>query len=234
VSSRAVREYNVSDPVLEMDEVHAAYLGKEILRGASLTVGQGEIVAILGENGAGKSTTLKVVAGLLHPSKGSVRFRGRDLLGADTARRQRLGIGYLMQGGRVFPNLTVQENHNLALAGGRTGQGPAPRLGDWFPALRDRGPTRAGLLSGGQRQMLAIEMVLAQRPGLLLLDEPTAALADDAAAAVLTTVEGYVARESAAALLVEQNIGAALTLAHRRVILAGATFRKDTTNNAAE
>jgi branched-chain amino acid transport system ATP-binding protein len=224
----------VSDPILELDDVHVAYLRKEILRGASLTVSRGEIVAVLGENGAGKSTALKVVAGLLHPSQGSVRYQGRDLRGVDTAHRQRLGIGYLMQGGRVFPNLTVQENHDLALAGARMAAGLVPRLGDWFPTLRDRRSARAGLLSGGQRQMLAIEMVLAPRPSLLLLDEPTAALAEDAAAVVLKTFEQYVTRQSAAALLVEQNVRAALTLVHRHVILADASFRKDTANNAAD
>lgn len=194
----------MSTHVLELNDLHSAYIRKEILCGVSLTVQAGEVVGLLGENGSGKSTTLKVVAGLLRHTRGTVRYKGRDIGGLSVTERQRLGVGYLMQGGRVFPNLSVQENFHLAVRGGsRTDQ--QARLGDWFSAIRSRGRDRAGLLSGGQRQMLAIELVLAQQPDLLLLDEPTGALTEDLAAGILRTVSQYVASKSAAALLVEQN-----------------------------
>ena len=196
-------------PILELHDIHASYLQKEILRGVSLTVHAGEIVALLGENGSGKSTTLKVIAGLLAPSQGNVRYDGIELNGLDVVERQRLGIGYLMQGGRVFPNLTVQENFDLAAAEARDdGRKPA-QLGHWFPLLGDRCHDRAGLLSGGQRQMLAIEMVFSQNPMLLLLDEPTAALVDELAVSILKAIHQYTVEGVAAALVVEQNTGLA-------------------------
>ena len=224
----------MSRVIVELRGIHAAYLRKEILRGVSLTVSAGEVVAILGDNGTGKSTTLRVVAGLLHPSSGCVCYQGRDLARLDTAQRQRLGVAYLMQGGRVFPNLTVEENHALAARSAvHSGRGAAP-LGEYFPLLYGRRSDRAGLLSGGQRQMLAVEMVLTQKPSLLLLDEPTAAMTSELASNVLSTLSRYVKERSAAALLVEQNVGAAMSVAHRHVILANGTFTKETTSDAPE
>lgn len=217
----------MNSSVLELRDIHAGYLRKEILRGLTLTVGAGEIVAVFGHNGAGKSTTLKVVAGLLIPTKGSVHFNGHDIHGMGIAERQRLGIGYLMQGGRIFPNLTVQENHDLSTAEARReGRTPA-RLGERFPILCERRTARAGLLSGGQRQMLAIELVLAQQPSLLLLDEPTAALAHDLAVAVLAGLRQYVTMTSAAALLVEQDSAVVLPVVNRHVNLGNGTLRQD-------
>ena len=203
----------MSHPILGLSDVHAAYLTKEILRGMSLTVDAGEIVAILGENGAGKSTTLKVVAGLLRPSKGRVHFEGQDLDGLDISQRQQRGVGYLMQGGRVFPNLTVQENHELAAVEARRAGRTPSLLGEWFPILRERRTVRAGLLSGGQRQMLAIEMVLTQQPRLLLLDEPTGALETSLGMKILTAIKQYVSKNRTGAVLVEQNADLALTFA---------------------
>jgi len=205
--------------MLELRDVHATYLQKEILRGVSLTVHAGEIVAILGENGSGKSSTLKIVAGLLRTSKGSVHYQGRDLNGCAVTQRQRLGIGYVMQGGRVFPNLTVRENFEIAAAETRrAGREPA-RLGQWFPLLCERQRDRAALLSGGQRQMLAVEMVLTQRPKLLLLDEPTGALTEPLALEILTAIRKCVANGSTAAVLVEQNSELALATSTRALHL---------------
>lgn len=204
----------MSLPLLELSDIHAAYLQKEILRGVSLTVQVGEIVALLGENGSGKSSTLKVVAGLLRPSQGTIRYRGRNLDGLEIFERHRLGIGYLIQGGRVFPNLTVQENFDLAINAARPHSSGLVRLGNWFPALYDRRFDRAGLLSGGQRQMLAIETVLSQQPELLLLDEPTGALSEDLSHILLKQVRHYVEAYSAAILLVEHNIDVSNVATH--------------------
>jgi len=206
------------DPILVLENVHTAYLQKEILRGVSLTIHSGEIVLLVGENGSGKSTTLKVIAGLLTPSQGSVRFQDRDIKGLDISQRQRIGVGYLMQGGRVFPNLTVQENFNLTTEQAHT-QGTPFALGDWFPVLRKRRQQRAGLLSGGQRQMLAIELVIAQTPNLLLLDEPTAALSQVVADEIMAVLSAYVERQSTACILVEQRIEAVSTISARSLQL---------------
>jgi ABC-type branched-subunit amino acid transport system ATPase component len=212
----------MSTPLLEICNIHAAYLQKEILHGVSLTVHAGEIVALLGENGAGKSTVLKVVAGLLPPSQGTIRYRGRDLNGLGITERLRLGIGYLMQGGRVFPNLTVQENFELAAAEARKAGCEPACLGDWFPLLRDRRHDRAGLLSGGQRQMLAIEVVLARRPELLLLDEPTGALTEEISLLMFSQVKHYVESRAAAALLVEHVLAASSFATHHLQLTNGA------------
>jgi branched-chain amino acid transport system ATP-binding protein len=194
--------------LLELCDIHASYTRKDILRGVTLTVRAGETVTLLGENGAGKSTVLRVVAGLLQPSKGVVRYRGRDLNGMTVVDRQRLGIGYLIQGGRIFPNLTVQENFDLAVSSTCNPQYKSSKLGDWFPALLARRDERAGLLSGGQRQMLAIELVLAQQPAFLLLDEPTGALSGDVAMQMMGTVKEYIRQRDAASLLVEHDLTA--------------------------
>ena len=212
-----------SRPILMLEDVHAAYLKREILSGLCLTVNAGEIVALLGENGSGKSTTLKVIAGLLKPSRGTIRYRGRELNGLDISQRQQIGIGYLMQGGRVFPNLTVEENFYLASAQARKSNTPVA-LGDWFPALRDRRAARAGVLSGGQRQMLAIEMILVQKPDLLLLDEPTAALSTELASEILSSIRRCTTSSGAAALLVEQNATSALAMSDRTFHLITGRF----------
>jgi ABC-type branched-subunit amino acid transport system ATPase component len=193
----------MSSNILELNNVHVAYLQKEVLRGVSFSIRVGELVTLVGENGSGKSTILKVIAGLLRPSEGTVNYWGRNLDGLDVEDRQRLGVGYFMQGGHVFPNLTVQENFNLAAARMRGDKHKPSNLGDWFPILRDRGRDRAGLLSGGQRQMLAIELILAQKPKMLLLDEPTSALSGELATQMLEAVVSYVRDHDAATLLVE-------------------------------
>jgi len=203
-----------SEPILVLEDVHAAYLQKEILRGVSFTIHAGEIISLLGENGSGKSTVLKVIAGLLTPSRGTVRYRDQDLNGLDPTQRQQIGIGYLIQGGRVFPNLTVGENFYLAAAQTKKTNTPGS-LGDWFPVLRERCADRAGLLSGGQRQMLAIEMVLSQRPDLLLLDEPTAALNAELAIDTVRLLIRYAATTDASAIFVE----------HQQDILPAQSFR---------
>jgi ABC-type branched-subunit amino acid transport system ATPase component len=197
----------MTGPILKVENVHAAYSKKEILRGLSFEVYPGEVVTLLGENGAGKSTALKVIAGLLPPTQGRVEFMGRDITHCDVQERQRLGIGCLLQGGRVFPNLTVEENFNLALSYARSTSKTAPQLGDVFSTLRERRNHRAGLLSGGQRQLLALEMISAQEPHLTLFDEPTSALSADQAIIWADHLSGQApdVRQSHSVILVEHN-----------------------------
>lgn len=191
-------------PILKVENVHAAYSKKEILRGLSFEVYPGEVVMLLGENGAGKSTALKVIAGLLRPTQGRIEFNGRDITRCDVQERQRLGIGCLLQGGRVFPNLTVQNNFQLALSYGRPHSKPVPQLGEIFSVLRDRRNDRAGLLSGGQRQMLALEMMAVQQPRIALLDEPSAALSEEHAPA-LSSMLAEATNDDRALVIVEQQ-----------------------------
>lgn len=191
-------------PILKVEHVHAAYSKKEVLRGLTFEVYPGEVVMLLGENGAGKSTVLKLIAGLVRPTAGRVAFMGQDITHCDVHMRQRLGIGCLLQGARVFPNLTVGENFQLAASYARSSSKSFPRLGEIFPTLRERAKDRAGLLSGGQRQMLAIEMVCAQQPRLVLLDEPCAALSE-ANVPPLLSLLGTAHQNDRAFLIVEQQ-----------------------------
>lgn len=203
-------------PLLRVEQLHAAYVKKEILRGVSLAVNRGEIVALLGGNGSGKSTLLKTIAGLLHPTQGRIEYQGHDITRLSIHNRQKSGIACLLQGGRVFPNLSVAENFEIAMKHHHNGHnGTEPALGSVFPQLREKVKDRAGLLSGGQRQMLAIEMVLAQKPGLALLDEPTGALSHDLALAILKNISAFVQRSGCGVLLVEQNVEEASKVSHR-------------------
>lgn len=196
------------EALLVLENIHARYVSKEILQGVSFEVQAGEVVALLGGNGAGKSTTLKVIAGLITPTRGRVIFRGQDITGLPPEVRQRLGIGYLMQGGRIFPNLTVDENLQIAKSMASVNdRSPAKNVDSatFFPELSLRKKSRAGLLSGGQRQMLAIEMVLSQRPLLCLLDEPSGALAATLADSFLHRISAEFQEAGRSLLLVEQN-----------------------------
>jgi ABC-type branched-subunit amino acid transport system ATPase component len=204
--------------LLQVEGVYAAYVKKEILCNISLAVHRGEIVTLRGENGSGKSTLLKTIAGLLHPTKGRIKFKSQDITNLTVPERQREGIGYLLQGGRVFPNLLVAENFEIAMNHHRNGHHLVnAQLGMIFPHLLEKRNVRAGLLSGGQRQMLAIEMVLAQEPEIALLDEPTGALSNDLATLILKTIRDYVQRIHCGVLLVEQNLDEALKVSDRNL-----------------
>jgi urea transport system ATP-binding protein len=204
-----MQDQTATSHALEFEGILASYGKKEVLRGVDLAVETGgEIVALFGGNGAGKSTILKVAAGLLKPRGGVVRFFAEDVTGMAAARRQARGLGCLLQGGQVFVNLTVQENLKLTLQYAREKDGLAEVLGRGlvFPALEPLLGRRAGLLSGGERQMLAIEMVLGQSPRMILLDEPTGALAPNLARSILEGVREFCTRQECSALLVEQNV----------------------------
>jgi len=170
-----------AEELLRLEGVYAGYGSAAVLRGVSLSVGQGEVVGLLGRNGMGKSTTLKSVLGLVRVFRGSIRLGGRELTGRPAHAIPTLGIGYVPQGRRVFPELSVHENLVLGLRGRGRGRQASPepewnRVWELFPALRDRLRQRAGTLSGGEQQMLAIARALLGRPKLLLLDEPTEGL----------------------------------------------------------
>jgi branched-chain amino acid transport system ATP-binding protein len=208
----------MADALLRAHNVETAYYGRlTVLRGVSLEVPPGQIVTLLGSNGAGKTTLLRTIMGLIpdQPEKGTVEFAGRRLNGMDPEDIAALGIGYVIEGRGIFPELTVEEN--LALGAYRR-RGPEIRadiahVHALFPVLRERRRQLAGTLSGGEQQMLAIGRALLLRPRLLMLDEPSLGLAPLLVREIFRTIAG-VNRDGTAILLVEQNAHMALTIAH--------------------
>jgi branched-chain amino acid transport system ATP-binding protein len=206
-------------PLLELVNLTAGYGDVDILRGVDLHVDEGEVVTIAGTNGAGKSTLAKAVMGLMPRCSGERRFRGRDIAHTPAEERIREGISYVPQVSNVFAQLTVQEN--LEVVEGVADR--AARIAEiyaLFPVLRERRRLRASLLSGGERQQLAFARALVPRPQLLLLDEPTAALAPALAIQVFAIV-ARLPQMGVAALVVEQRARQSLEHSHRGYVLDG-------------
>jgi branched-chain amino acid transport system ATP-binding protein len=207
--------------ILELREIDAAYGAIRALHGLSLQVKPGEVVALLGPNGAGKTTTLRVISGLLRPARGQVFYKGSEITGRPPAAIARMGIIQCPEGRQVFKNLTVGEN--LRLGAYRLGDpGRERRNLEWvlqlFPVLKERLNQRAGLLSGGQQQMLAIARALMAEPEVLLLDEPSLGLAPRVVEEVFEALARLKA-QGLTMLIVEQNTEKALGLADRAYVL---------------
>jgi branched-chain amino acid transport system ATP-binding protein len=199
----------------------------EILKGVSLSVEAGEIVSIIGPNGAGKSTCLKVIAGLLAPRRGSVTFKGQEIVGLPARRTAALGLAYVAQEHNIFPSLSIQEN--LAIGGylrPSTRRRRSDELMDQFPMLRERRRQAARGLSGGQRQTLAVAMALMSEPSLLVLDEPSAGLSPAAAETLFETIVAIKAF-GVSVLMIEQNALDALAISDRAYILVLGQNRQD-------
>lgn len=219
----------VAAPALEIDGLEAGYGPTLIARGISITVNAGEMVTIIGPNGSGKSTTIKAIFGLADVSGGSIRLHGGEITGERADRLIDMGIGYVPQAGNVFPTLTVRENVEM---GAFTLRGHirrnVERVQELFPLLRERWSGKAGQLSGGQRQMLALARALVAEPSVLLLDEPTAGLAPQIVDQVLDQI-GEINETGVSILLVEQNAIKALKRSDRAYVLArGRNFVEDT------
>ena len=215
----------MSSRMLELEDVHAGYGQGNVLQGVSFRVEQGEVVSILGRNGAGKSTTLKSIMGLIPLAQGRIAFLGGNLVGVQTYRRSRLGIGYVPEDRRIFPELTVREN--LEAARKVSAEGTAwnlDRAFALFPALRAMERRHGGSLSGGEQQMLTIARTLFGNPRLLLLDEPSEGLAPIVMATLREQI-GHLKAEGLTILLCEQNLAFARALADRVYILDKGALR---------
>jgi branched-chain amino acid transport system ATP-binding protein len=205
--------------LLELAGLEVRRGGIPVLFPLDLTLGAGERLALLGANGAGKSTLLKAVIGLLPAAAGSIRFAGEEVTRLAPERRARLGIGYVPEGRRVFPGMSVRDNLEVAARAPRAER--ARRIAEvfaFFPGLEEARDARAWQLSGGQQQMLAIGRALMGRPRLLLLDEPSLGLAPRLAAELLARLAGL-AQAGTAVLLAEQNAAAALGAVDRGMVL---------------
>ena len=203
--------------VLEVEDVHTYYGASHVLQGITLRVGEGEVLAILGRNGVGKTTLIRSIIGFTPPRRGAVRFRGDTITRWPPYRMVAAGLALVPQGRRVFPSLTVRENLDVARRAG--GRWTVARVEALFPRLAERARNRADKLSGGEQQMLAIGRALMTDPGLLLLDEPTEGLAPLLVREV-GRVLGDLKREGLSILLVEQNLPLALSVADRTHILS--------------
>ena len=206
--------------MLALEGVRSGYGKLEIVQAASLEVGDGAIVGIIGPNGAGKSTLLKTAFGYLPPFAGRIALDGREIAGRRPDEIMRLGVGYLAQAGGLFAEMTVYDN--LVLGGYTVSRADKRRAIDSvyarFPLFRDRGRQLAGALSGGEQRLLAIARALIVRPRLLLLDEPSAALAPRFIDLIYATLVAL-NRDGLAMLIVEQNVEAILAVAHRVFVL---------------
>ena len=206
-------------PILVVEDVHTAYGLSRVLFGVSLTVARGECVCLLGRNGVGKTTTMRSIMGLTPPSSGRVLWKGRDITGAAPFRVAGAGIGFVPEDRRIFADLTVWENLDVATRRGNAGGGfTVERVFELFPKLRELRDRQGGFLSGGEQQMLTIARTLMGNPELLLLDEPSEGLAP----LVVEHLGEQIARlkaEGLTILLAEQNVEFSLELADRVYVL---------------
>ncbi|HUN32463.1 MAG TPA: ABC transporter ATP-binding protein [Trebonia sp.] len=204
-------------PVLELDGVSIAYDRAPVVRDLTLTVRPGEVVALLGANGAGKTTTLRGISGLLKVTSGRIRLAGEDLAGTSPAARARRGIAHVPHDRGIFFGLTVAEHFRLD---GLATPARQQAAFEHFPALAGLRTRRAGLLSGGEQQMLALARAFAREPRVLMLDEMSLGLAPVVVERLLPVVSGLAASKGVGVLLVEQHVHLALRIAHRGYILS--------------
>jgi branched-chain amino acid transport system ATP-binding protein len=207
--------------LLVLEDVHTYYGEAHILQGVSLTVGEGEVVTLIGRNGAGKTTTLRSIMGIVRARRGRVRLRGDDISALDTHEVARRGIAWIPEERRVLPNLTVLENLRLGMISAARPNGGGDALNEvfgYFPRLRERIAHRGRFLSGGEQQMLAIARGLVSRPTVMLVDEPTEGLAP-LLVQNLTEILAAINKRGTTILLVEQTLEVALALSHRVYVM---------------
>ena len=210
----------MADTLLEARNLRAGYTPEvDIIQGCNVDVDEGELVSVIGPNGAGKSTLIKSLFGLVPVRDGTVHFQGEDVTGALTHRLVEAGIGYVPQTENIFPTLTVEENLEMgAYLKPKIIEERYNELFDWFPILAERRKQRAGTMSGGQRQLVALARALMLEPSLLLLDEPSAGLSPANVDVIFERIE-LINSKGVAILMVEQNARRALSMSHRGYVL---------------
>ncbi len=210
--------------MLELQDVHAYYGDSSVLHNVSLTVGQGEVVSLLGRNGAGKTTTIMTIMGYLTPRPGRILWRGEDIGGLRPFRVARRGFGFVPQERGIFASLTVRENLTVTARRGKTSRWGLREVFALFPRLDERQANLGFQLSGGEQQMLSIARALMLNPDILLLDEPSEGLAPIIVREIVEIMHGL-KREGLPILLVEQNLRAALDVADRHYVLSKGEVR---------
>ncbi len=220
--------------LLEVKNLCVSYSGIEALRGISFNVEEGQIVTLIGANGAGKSTTLRAICGIVRAKSGTVTYEGKSILGLDTQKIVQRGIALVPEGRRVFPNLTVLENLRIGAYLRKDEDGiknDMDQVYDLFPRLKERSWQLAGTLSGGEQQMLAVGRALMARPKLMMMDEPSLGLAPLVVKAIFDTIK-QLSRQGITILLIEQNANAALRAAHYGYVLQTGTIILQDTGEA--
>ncbi len=210
--------------MLRLESVNASYGRTRVLFDVSLEVPTDGVLAMLGHNGAGKTTIMRTAVGLLKPTAGKVFLAEEDVTSLTPAQRVARGLGYVPQGNQAFPHLTTRENLQLVADGrGAAGKAAMSDVLDLFPALKDLLDRKAGLLSGGQRQQLSIARALVPRPRMLLLDEPTEGIQPTVVKLIEDTIVALASREGLSVLLVEQHVGFANRVADRYAVVERGT-----------
>ena len=206
--------------LLDVQDLHAHYDKSHILHGVSLTIAPGEIVSLLGRNGSGRSTTLKTIMGLVMPTGGHVRLEGTDLAGERAYRIARAGIAYVPEEREIFANITVEENMRIGVQAARGGvpHWNIEQMYAFFPQLKDRRNTAAGMLSGGEQQMLTMCRALLGNPRVILIDEPTEGLAPKIVE-VVTDMIRDICQQGVSVLLVEQKLTIAMRVSKRVYVM---------------
>lgn len=211
----------MAEPMLKIDNIDVYYGAIHALKGISLTVNKGEIVTLIGANGAGKSTALRTISGLLKPKNGKISFEGQEITGVKAHEIVKLGISQVPEGRRIFTEMTVMENLDMGAFTRKDKDGIKEDLAQVFkrfPRLEERRDQLAGTLSGGEQQMLAMGRALMSRPNLLLLDEPSMGLAPLLIKEIFNIIED-INKTGTTVLLVEQNANMALSIANRAYVL---------------
>ena len=214
--------------MLEVVDIHTYYGESHVLQGVSLKVEQGQVVALLGRNGMGKSTVARSIMGFTPPRRGVVRFKGKEISGLEPYQIARMGLALVPQGRGIFPSLSVKENLTIAARNGSKGEAwTLDRVYSLFPILKDRAKLYANLLSGGEQQMLSIGRALMTNPDLLLMDEPSEGLAPLIVREISRVIDQL--RGSLSVLLAEQNLQMALGLADYVYVISKGTVIYEST-----